>query len=385
LTSGKYATLLAGTAVGLAVITWFAAPVVRLGAVFVAAIVLWAAPKRNGPPRKTVPAEDISGSVQELLALADDVVAGADAQCRSSVDEMRRVNDLLRHAIEALLRSFNNMHKLVQGQRDAALSVATGLKGDSDSDVHFSNFVLETSKTLDTFVESTVSTSKIAMGLVETMETINAQVGSVLSILGEIEAISKQTNLLALNASIEAARAGEAGRGFAVVADEVRNLSLRTNQFSSEIREHMERVDGTLTNAQEAILSVASMDMSFALQSKHRVQETMARIEAMNLGMSAAVQDIDRLAEKVGAEVNTAVRALQFQDMTSQLIGHAVQRVESVQEIISGMDLALHDVGDLSSGLPAAHQRVRETVRRASERVAPVKQENINSGDVELF
>jgi methyl-accepting chemotaxis protein len=217
------------------------------------------------------------------------------------------------------------------------------------------------------------------------METISTQVSAVQGILGEIEAISKQTNLLALNAAIEAARAGEAGRGFAVVADEVRSLSMRTNQFSDEIRRHMDAVQGSMTSAHDAIHAVASMDMNFALQSKKRVQDTMTRLEEINRMTAEAVQHIDTLAAGVGREVDAAVRALQFQDLTTQLIGHTALRLETVREIMAGMDMAVRQIRDIASGVPAAHQRIRDTVRKASERTSPVNQGDMKSGDIELF
>lgn len=384
MTSSKYALLVVATALVVALVTWFAPPLGRLAAIVMATLLILAVSLRQGATTGMVSNQETSPPIKELIALADDVVEGAGSQCRAGTEELQRVNELLHQAIDTLLHSFSSMNELVQSQRNAALGIAKGQGNDSDNKL-FASFILDTAKTLDTFVENTITTSKIAMSLVESMDNMNHQVGSVLAILGEIEAISKQTNLLALNAAIEAARAGEAGRGFAVVADEVRSLSLRTNQFSSEIRNHMELVNDSLTSAQDSILKVASTDMTYTLQSKQRVQDTMAQIEQMNMKMGSAVQDIDALAEQVSQEVNTAVRALQFQDMTSQLVNHATRRIESVQEIISSMDLAVHDVHDLSTGLSAAHQRVRETVRKASERMNPVSQESIDSGDIELF
>jgi methyl-accepting chemotaxis protein len=385
LTSGKRAALIAGATAVLALIVWFAPAWARVVAVLAGALAVWLSARSPVAVAENAgPANHVAAS--ELKSLADDLVAATASECRGGHEELGRMAGLIRQASATLLANFNNMHDHVQAQRDCALRVAGTMNGSAGTEgIQFSEFILDTSKTLDSFVDSTVSTSKTAMGLVESMEAINTQVNAVQGILSEIEAISKQTNLLALNAAIEAARAGEAGRGFAVVADEVRNLSMRTNQFSSEIRSHMDLVHGSMNQAQDAILSVASMDMNFALQSKSRLQDTMIRLEQINTETSHAILRIDELAGRVNDEVNTAVQALQFQDLTSQLVGQTQKRLATMEEIISGMDLAMHDINDIATGLPAAHQRIREAVRKATERGTPVRQVSMQSGDIELF
>ena len=371
----------------VALVVWFAAPVWRVLAVALAASLFWwLAGRAASRAARDAPAEAPRAVGAEIGGLLRELAEVERAQCASGRADLDRVKTLLRQAIERLVAAFGEMNAHVQAQRDLALSIVQGMTEDTHGPdkVSFSEFVLETSNAMGSFVDNTVATSKIAMGLVETMDVIDAEVNAMLAILGEIEAISKQTNLLALNAAIEAARAGEAGRGFAVVADEVRTLSQRTNQFSHEIRQRMDGVNASLTKAHDAIYAVASMDMNFALQSKDRVQTTMAQIGSINESMARAARSIDQHASGVSAGVNTAVTALQFQDMTSQLIEHAQKQMGGVEDMLMQVASSVRD-GDDGQGLQTARAKLREHAARKAEPMAPVKQKDLGSGDIELF
>ncbi|MCB2765382.1 chemotaxis protein, partial [Listeria monocytogenes] len=74
------------------------------------------------------------------------------------------------------------------------------------------------------------------------LDSLQQDVQSIVSVLGVIRSIAEQTNLLALNAAIEAARAGDAGRGCAVGADEGRGLAQRTQQATAEIEGLIQRL-----------------------------------------------------------------------------------------------------------------------------------------------
>jgi len=372
----------------MAPVVWFGEPALRLIALIVFAAAGVALLRSARPDRDLAPVETAPACGPEFAELLAELNREADAHCQQGRSELDRVKDLLAEAIGNLLASFGSMNAHVQAQRNHAIAIVESLRGGAGGgdDVRFAEFVLDTSRTMAAFVDSTVKTSKTAMGLVETMDTINGQVSTVLSILGEIEAISKQTNLLALNAAIEAARAGEAGRGFAVVADEVRNLSLRTNQFSQQIRENMDGVHVSLQRAHDDIHAVAAMDMNFALTSKQRIHQTMTRLEAINLQTAGAAQAIDEHAANVGNEVNNAVTSLQFQDMTSQLIDHARRRIDAVAAMLASLGDSLPS-GRSAAGedLERARRKLRETAERARAKLNPVGQERMDSGDVELF
>ena len=388
MTVSRFTLLVLAAAVLVSLVVWFTDPVWGVVAVVLSAAGvallgnLFGVVRSDAVPTK---AEVPSGTLRrDLELLLDDLSTTNDSQCQSSSKDLDRVKELLAHAIEQLVASFGEMNHHIQVQRDLALSIIDSMTEEDRvrDGVSFSTFVMETSKTMGDFVDNTLNTSKIAMGLVETMDVIENEVQAILGILGEIESISKQTNLLALNAAIEAARAGEAGRGFAVVADEVRALSQRTNLFSQQIRGRMDSVHGSLNSANESIYSVASMDMNFALESKHRVQATMERIAEINKTMARSAQGINEHAERVAEGVNGAVTALQFQDMTTQLIGHAQAGMNATHEITRQVANTLRGDTDLARGLSSARSQLQAQGR---DRAHPVKQESMNSGDIELF
>jgi methyl-accepting chemotaxis protein len=210
-------------------------------------------------------------------------------------------------------------------------------------------------------------------------------------VLGEIDGISKQTNLLALNAAIEAARAGETGRGFAVVADEVRKLSARSEQFSRQIRGNVQTVHNSITNAEKSIKDMATLDMTFALSAKGKMDGTLAHFKEMNRNMLQVIEDQNNISEEVDQVVGRAVTSLQFQDMVGQLIQHSHTRISNMEE-------AWKRLGEWSAqaqqGQAASRDRIEQMrkeindifaeAERLSER-SPVHQNKLESSEVELF
>jgi len=82
--------------------------------------------------------------------------------------------------------------------------------------------------------------------------------------------------------------------------DEVRALSLRSNEFSSQIRAEYAKTRDSMDQASVIVARMASRDMEMTLNSKDRVAELMQEVTGQNVAI--------------------AVRSLQFEDMTRQLV-----------------------------------------------------------------
>ncbi|EKQ7208068.1 trichloroethylene chemotactic transducer CttP, partial [Pseudomonas aeruginosa] len=161
---------------------------------------------------------------------------------------------------------------------------------------------------------------------------------------------------------------------------EVRALSTRSTEFSAAIRKHVDVVHHEIQDAESAISQLADKDMSFALDSKHKIQGMLDDLEAMNRHTLKVIHELDRLSLEVGQGVDAAVTALQFQDMGSQLLGQMRKHHARL--------------GAFALGLGALEARPRqewpERVAREVEELrrplpSPVSQNSVNVGEVELF
>jgi methyl-accepting chemotaxis protein len=319
----------------------------------------------------------------------NEYVDAVDEQLCATRAEVAQTQAIFTEAIGRLIASFNDITVQAREQQTLAVGLATGgvTDGSASKLTHaFDEFVSETSKTLQFFVDATVQNSKLAMGLTDLIDQVRGQANAIQGALREVQAIAKQTDLLALNAAIEAARAGEAGRGFAVVADEVRLLSTRTGEFSRQIHAHIVSMHEASSGAERAIAEIASRDMNVALQSKRRVGQMMEEIGVVHGEMQQTAGQLALRTEQLEQEVNAAVTSLQFQDMVTQLLAHVGKRIDGMSAVTRAAR-PLADPALQPAAIETANAALDAEIHAARDSTAknPVTQASMRTGDIELF
>ncbi|QIT55674.1 hypothetical protein HC341_10915 [Aquisalimonas sp. 2447] len=332
---------------------------------------------------------------QELRGFLGDMDESLNAEFGYVRDDLAQIRSLVTDAVQQLNGSFVGVNEKTREQADLASRVMEFSRDEAgDDQLGIQSFVKETESILSDYVEMVVEMSRHSVDAAHSMDDIVAQMNTVNSLLDDIRGIAKQTDLLALNASIEAARAGEAGRGFAVVAEQVRALAEQANSFNDQIGQQVGSARAVIDQARASVSEMASQDMNDSLNAKNRITSMMQGLEKLDQEVEAGLARISTLTGDIDTHVQDAVRALQFEDISTQLLDNSARGVDGLDSYLSGIRSVVKEVsgadsrGDLATRLSEARaglevQRQRRQEERQSLR--SVSQSDMDAGDVELF
>ena len=164
-------------------------------------------------------------------------------------------------------------------------------------------------------------------------------------------------------------------------------LSAHGDRHLAEVERDLVQMDGLLDEA------IKKLCASFMAVHSAVAEQQQALDGLLHGGMSASdyAARVEIIHGEINRHVGAAVTGLQFQDMTSQLIGRMVQHLTGLRDVFGALDSHVPILPESSDeSLLDRLNRISERVgARCSEQACGVRstvdQRHMESGDIELF
>jgi methyl-accepting chemotaxis protein len=315
----------------------------------------------------------MSDSAEDARGLVRDLQSAFGSATNQIKTDLERAKTLVRDATARLTRSFEILHAAAAAQREALQSVSSALY---DGGHGGGSFAATTEALMRRFVDEIVRVSRDSMRIMEQVSDLQTYVAVIVECADAIDGLARETRFISFNARIETHRAGEAGRTFKVVADEVKRLASVSSNLSTRIRQSIGQCNQQLASMHSTSIGLASHDLTHALESHKGLTVAINRLDGVN-------QQLDDMLAAVATSMDDAVRALQFEDMVSQVLSLAISQVQTLGEcsIRALQFVQVEQSGERSAPLRA----VLESVRALYTRASVVQQASLEQGTVELF
>jgi len=259
---------------------------------------------------------------------------------------------------ETIARLFQSLaaKAALQSARAAELAAMASTVTIDGVDMALSELAAMFEGSLDDIVSKILRLTQHSMSTVSSLQEVSKNMREVERCITAVDQVNRKTGMLAINARIEAARAGLAGLAFSVISDEVHALSSSTQQLSSTMRTHVGAVARGLHDGNEALRTVATLDMSENIMAKERLNRLVLALVERSTHLGAIAQQAARDADDIAREVGQAIICLQFQDRVAQRLAQVTDTLMIVNDAVA----ELHADTAARAGEPSPEDTARD-------------------------
>ena len=298
--------------------------------------------------------QDANAMVHTVSALVNTIQSELDTQISATEAELAQVKSLINTAIDGLVDSFISLEASMRTEQALLMLLTSNESSDDNNE-------------MNPFKEKQLKSKQLLNDIANQLDTLIKNTNQNELACKALKKIEKEAESTVKNLELILDKLGSAVD--AIFIDELRNSA---RKLHSSINQAGSTADELYADSQV-----------YALESKDIASKINFIMDENASNISLVAEEIAATTSQIERDVQAAVKSLQFQDMTTQLITQCSERQKLMQSILSSFNIGENNSNisfqELEIKLSAAHAKLKQV---SSVRM---KQFNVDGGSVELF
>ena len=237
-------------------------------------------------------------------------------------DRVTEVMSQTEHAVLELTSSFRGITSKTRQQMEAAMSLLQRNVEQASlspgSWLSLPDYIHAYEMQLHEVVDGMIEFSSVSDELLQHQKKVRQHSVLIDELLDELRSMALRIGRLALDSSVAAGESGRQRGHLVELTDSIREIRDQTHGLTRTVRKTLEMIGDELASIYKVINNAARTAKESAL----RVKADMAQLNLSMIDKTREVEDslakINGLGEAIQKDVNSAIIAMQFQDITQQ-------------------------------------------------------------------
>lgn len=277
-------------------------------------------------------------------------------------------------AAQSLSSRLEDLRMTVVRQR-AALGAFAAQLGQAQSRAAEPSFVQSTLGLLDDCGSLASLVHRAASNIESHLALLSGKIGAMQETTTAVDKLARESRFIAFNARIQIQRARRSGETFKVIAEEVKRLAGETARLSLQINESVGNSKLELETLSNLNGQLRAFDVAAAVSTRTQLTALIAQVDQWHQAFEETMAHITNF-------IADAVRAIQFDDIVSQIFEGVSRKISALQPLIArSLTAAAMPFG-------VARETEAECLAVALAKLArteTLRQTSLEHNDIELF
>jgi hypothetical protein len=244
-------------------------------------------------------------------------------------------------AVLALTMSFRGITMKTRQQMEAAMSLlrrnSSELTASEGAWLSLPDYIRAYETQLQEVIDSMIKFSTASDEMLTHQGKIREQSVIIDELLDELRSMAIRIGRLALDSSVAAGESGRNREMLVKLTDSIRETSDGARDMTRSVRESLEKIRDELVVTYKIINKAADIAKESARRAKADVSQLNVTMIEKTKEVEVSLGKINSLGQEIQQDVNNAIIAMQFQDITQQKLEY--MRGSILTDVMRGLDL----------------------------------------------